>query len=160
MKNSEKILETSWQFSWSYEMTTYDQIIPLLGIYPREMKLYIHKNKLYVNIYNRCIHNRKNLEITQYPSSVIPLCHGISSVQFSCSVVSDSFWPMNHSTPGLPVHHHSRSLPNSCPLSQWCKWSKHILHSHQFQIFSRDEIISWRASFREFAVGLPWWLRW
>ena len=80
-------------------------IIPLLGIYPREMKLYIHKNKLYVNIYNRCIHNRKNLEITQYPSSVIPLCHGISSVQFSCSVVSDSFWPMNHSTPGLSVHH-------------------------------------------------------
>ena len=80
-------------------------IIPLLGIYPREMKLYIHKNKLYVNIYNRCIHNRKNLEITQYPSSVIPLCNGISSVQFSCSVVSDSFWPMNHSTPGLSVHH-------------------------------------------------------
>ena len=29
----------------------------------------------------------------------------ISSVQFSHSVVSDSLWPMNHSTPGLPVHH-------------------------------------------------------
>ena len=28
-----------------------------------------------------------------------------SSVQFSRSVVSDSFNPMNHSTPGLPVHH-------------------------------------------------------
>ena len=27
------------------------------------------------------------------------------SVQFSCSVVSDSLWPMNCSTPGLPVHH-------------------------------------------------------
>ena len=28
-----------------------------------------------------------------------------SSVQFSCSVVSDSLRPMNRSTPGLPVHH-------------------------------------------------------
>ena len=29
----------------------------------------------------------------------------ISSVQFSRSVVSDSLHPMNHSMPGLPVHH-------------------------------------------------------
>ena len=29
----------------------------------------------------------------------------IQSVQFSYSVVSDSFHPMNCSTPGLPVHH-------------------------------------------------------
>ena len=29
----------------------------------------------------------------------------LSSVQFSHSVVSDSLQPMNHSTPGLPVHH-------------------------------------------------------
>ena len=28
-----------------------------------------------------------------------------SSVQFTCSVVSNSLWPMNRSTPGLPVHH-------------------------------------------------------
>ena len=28
-----------------------------------------------------------------------------SSVQFSCSVVSDSCNPMNRSTPCLPVHH-------------------------------------------------------
>ena len=27
------------------------------------------------------------------------------SVQFSRSVVSDSWWPVNRSTPGLPVHH-------------------------------------------------------
>ena len=27
------------------------------------------------------------------------------SVQFSHSVVSDSLNPMNHSTPGLPIHH-------------------------------------------------------
>ena len=35
------------------------------------------------------------------------------------------------------------------------KWSKHILHYHQFQILNRDEIISWKASFREFAVVFP-----
>ena len=29
----------------------------------------------------------------------------LQSVQFSRSVVSDSLWPMNHRTPGLPVHH-------------------------------------------------------
>ena len=29
----------------------------------------------------------------------------LSSVQFSLSVVSDSLWPMNHSTPGLLAHH-------------------------------------------------------
>ena len=28
--------------------------------------------------------------------------------------------PMNHSTPGLPVPHHSRSLLNWRPLSRWC----------------------------------------
>ena len=31
--------------------------------------------------------------------------HKFSSVQFSCSVVPDSLWPMNRSTPGFPVHH-------------------------------------------------------
>ena len=34
----------------------------------------------------------------------------LSSVQFSHSVMSDSLWPMNRSTPGLPVHH---QLPES-----------------------------------------------
>ena len=27
---------------------------------------------------------------------------------------------MNHSTPGLPVHHQLPVYPNPCPLSQWC----------------------------------------
>jgi len=48
------------------------------------------------------------------------LCQ-FSSVQFSCSVVSDSLWPheSQHArtpcpSPTLGVH------PNSCPLSWWC----------------------------------------
>ena len=32
-------------------------------------------------------------------------CFQFSSVQFSCSVMSNSLWPHNCSTPGLPVHH-------------------------------------------------------
>ena len=33
------------------------------------------------------------------------LMTALYSIQFSCSVVSHSCNPMNHSTPGLPVHH-------------------------------------------------------
>ena len=50
-----------------------------------------------------------------------PLFSSLSSVQFSCSVVSDSLWPhgMQHDRPPCPsptpgVH------SNSCPLRQWC----------------------------------------
>ena len=45
----------------------------------------------------------------------------VTSVQFSCLVVSNSLWPhgLQHTRPPCPsptpeVH------PNSCPLSQWC----------------------------------------
>ena len=39
-------------------------------------------------------------------ASLYAHCDTFGSVQFSRSVVSDSFDPMNRSTPGLPVHHH------------------------------------------------------
>ena len=44
-----------------------------------------------------------------------------SSVQFSCSVISDSLWPheLQHTSPPCP----SPTLgvyPNSCPLCRWC----------------------------------------
>ena len=32
------------------------------------------------------------------------------SIQFSCSVVSDSLWPHGLSMPGLPIHHQPRNL--------------------------------------------------
>ena len=42
-------------------------------------------------------------------------------VQFSCSVVSNSLWPMDCSMPGFSVLHHSHgTCSNSYPLSQWC----------------------------------------
>ena len=45
----------------------------------------------------------------------------ISSVQFSCSVVSDSLWPhgLQHTRPPCPSPT-PRIYPNFCPLSQWC----------------------------------------
>ena len=44
-----------------------------------------------------------------------------SSVQFSRSVVSDSFWPheLQHARPSCPSPT-PRVHPNSCPLSWWC----------------------------------------
>ena len=44
-----------------------------------------------------------------------------SSVQFSCSVVSDSLWPhgLQHARP--PCQSLTpRIIPNPCPLSRWC----------------------------------------
>ena len=45
----------------------------------------------------------------------------LSSVQFSCSVVSDSLWPhgLQHARPPCPLPT-PRVYSNSCPLSQWC----------------------------------------
>ena len=43
------------------------------------------------------------------------------SVQFSCSVVSDSLWPhkLRHTRPPCPPPA-PRVYPNSCPFSRWC----------------------------------------
>ena len=45
----------------------------------------------------------------------------ISSVQFSCSVMSDSLWPHGpqHARPPCPSPT-PRVHPNPCPLSRWC----------------------------------------
>ena len=45
----------------------------------------------------------------------------MSSVQFSCSVVSDSLWPHEpqHTRPPCPSPA-PRVYPNPCPLSWWC----------------------------------------
>ena len=40
-----------------------------------------------------------------------------SSVTQSCPTICD---PMNHSTPGLPVHHQILEFTHSCLLSRWC----------------------------------------
>ena len=52
---------------------------------------------------------------------VIAEFKNISSVQFSCSVVSDSLWPheSQHARPPCPSPTHGIH-PNSCPSSRWC----------------------------------------
>ena len=69
------------------------------------------------------------LQQSCYDLNVFPGIHRLKSwppVQFSsvaqsCLTLCD---PMNHSTPGLPVHHQllefTQVYSNSCPLSQWC----------------------------------------
>ena len=68
---------------------------------------------------NRC---RKSIwqNSTSYMTKIL-INMGISSFQFSCSVLSDSLWPhgLQHARPPCPsptpgVH------SNSCPLSRWC----------------------------------------
>ena len=46
---------------------------------------------------------------------------GFNSIQFSCSVVSNSLWPHGpqHARPPWPSPT-PRVYPNSCPLSWWC----------------------------------------
>ena len=50
-----------------------------------------------------------------------PLSTVFSSVQFSCSVVSNSLWPHEPQHARLPCPSpNPRVYPNPCPLSQWC----------------------------------------
>ena len=43
---------------------SYDPALPLLGIYPKELKTCPRKN-LYVNVYNSAIQNNQKVETTQ-----------------------------------------------------------------------------------------------
>ena len=49
------------------------------------------------------------------------LIYKVLSVQFSCSVMSDSLWPhgLQHAKPPCPSPT-PRVYSNSCPFSQWC----------------------------------------
>ena len=64
--------------------------------------------------------NCKSQKGSLYFSSSIVLSI-IHSVQFSCSVVSDSLWPygLQHARPPCPSPT-SGVYANSCPLSRWC----------------------------------------
>jgi len=43
--------------------------------------------------------------------------HSVSSIAQSCPILCE---PMNHSMPGLPVHHQILESTHPCPLSLWC----------------------------------------
>ena len=66
---------------------------------------------------------------------------GISSVQFSRSVVSDSLWPLGLQNPRLPSPSPTPgAYPNSCPLSQWCHPTSQTLASPSLHTFSLSQI--------------------
>ena len=87
-------------------------------------------------------------------------CLTISSVQFSCSVVSDSLWPheLQHSRPPCPsptprVHSNSRSL------SRWChpiNSSSVIPFSSHLQTFPASESfqMSWSFASGSQSIGI------
>ena len=56
-------------------------------------------------------------------SAFLQVRHSVqfSSIQFSCSVMSDSLWPhgLQHARPPYPSPT-PRAYSNSCPLSRWC----------------------------------------
>ena len=58
---------------------------------------------------------------TQSLASSSSILSPFSSVQFSCSVMSDSLWPheLQHARPPCPSPT-PRVYPNPCPMSQWC----------------------------------------
>ena len=54
-------------------------------------------------------------------STKLSVTLSLSSVQFSCSVVSDSLWPHEAQHPRPPYPSPAPGVyPNSCPLSRWC----------------------------------------
>ena len=59
--------------------------------------------------------------LLQYHSSKASVLQCFSSVQFSCSVMSDSLWPheSQHSRPPC-LSPTAGVYPNSCPSSRWC----------------------------------------
>ena len=59
-------------------------------------------------------------DLPSTPQESQPLQHSISSVQFSRSVVSNSFWPHGLQHTWFPYPSPTpRACSNACPLSQW-----------------------------------------
>ena len=71
--------------------------------------------------------NTLYLKIFVWQSNRVPKII-VQSVQFSCSVVSDSLRPhgLQHTRPPCPSPT-PRVYPNSCPLSQWCHYHYHMI---------------------------------
>ena len=70
------------------------------------------------------------------------------SVQFSCSVMSDSLWPrgLQHARPPCPSPT-PRACSNSCPSSQWCHpaiSSSVVPFSSCLQSFPASQFILWK----------------
>ena len=98
-ENTVSGIKCGWAIHFTYDLLhvsmPFSHIIPP-STSPTESKRLINTS---VSLLLSCIQGYRYLlsKLHIYP---------FSSVQLGLSVVSDSLNPMNHSTPGLPVHHH------------------------------------------------------
>ena len=89
-----------------------------LGIFSQTTKSIFHSNLYIISAF------KKNKIKTHRNSLACLTCFcllSISSVQFSCSVVSDFLWPheLQHTRSPCPTST-LEAHPDSCPLSWWC----------------------------------------
>ena len=89
--------------------------------------------------------------------------YAISSVQFSCSVVSDSLWPreLQHARPPCPSPTPG-VYSNSCPLSRWCHPTSHPLSSPSppaFNLSQHQGLFQWVSSSHQVAKVLEFQLQ-
>jgi hypothetical protein len=68
-----KFVQSLWKAVWRFfnklEIDLpYDQVTPLLGIYPKECKRILLRH-LYTDVLQKTIHNNQDLETTQMPSN-------------------------------------------------------------------------------------------
>ena len=87
----------------------------------------------------------------------------LSSVQFSCSVVSDSLWPheLQHARPPCPSPTPG-AYPKSCPLSWWCHptISSSVIPFASFpQSFPASCLFKWVSSSHKVAKVLEFQLQ-
>ena len=96
-------------------MHAFNPFDPVLSIHVWQRLLSL----LFVTVQLPWHHLLKRLFFLQCMVWVITFVNSVqlSSVTQSCPTRCN---PMNHSTPGLPVHHQLRVHPNACPLSRWC----------------------------------------
>lgn len=55
------LLEQDGIYLYSY-VFSHDTAIPLLGMYPGQLKTYVHTKTLYMNVYGSIIHNSQTVE--------------------------------------------------------------------------------------------------
>ena len=87
----------------------------------------------------------------------------LCSVQFSCSVLSDSLWPHEpqHARPPCPSPT-ARVHPNPCPLSQWCHptiSSSVVPFPPVFNLSQHQGLFKWVSSSYEVAKVLEFQLQ-
>ena len=66
MQSGKATLEDSWQFLSKLNIfLPYDRVFTFVGIYPKELKPYIHTKNLHVDVNSTYIHDCQNLEATK-----------------------------------------------------------------------------------------------